>query len=71
MYISGMPGTGKTATVLEVIRDLTTQQRAGSLPYFQFVEINAMKIKTPEDAYTILCREVLVLICPDTLTLNP
>jgi hypothetical protein len=59
LYISGMPGTGKTATVLEVIRDLTAKQRAGELPYFEFIEINAMKIKAPEDAYSILCREVL------------
>uniref|UniRef100_A0A8C3Q193 Origin recognition complex subunit 1 n=1 Tax=Chrysolophus pictus TaxID=9089 RepID=A0A8C3Q193_CHRPC len=50
MYISGVPGTGKTATVHEVIRCL---QRAteDDLPSFQFIEINGMKLTDPHQAY--------------------
>jgi len=36
LYISGMPGTGKTATTMEVIRDLKSKYK------FSFLSINAM-----------------------------
>ena len=58
LYISGMPGTGKTATVHEVIRDLQRKvaQSKGKIPEFQFVEINGMKLPHPYNAYTHLYR---------------
>ena len=40
MYISGVPGTGKTATVMEVIRNLKEQAEEGELPDFDFIDIN-------------------------------
>ena len=40
MYISGVPGTGKTATVMEVIRTLKEHASEGELPDFDFIEIN-------------------------------
>ena len=40
MYISGVPGTGKTATVMEVIRTLKEHAAEGELPDFDFIEIN-------------------------------
>ncbi|KAK9456090.1 P-loop containing nucleoside triphosphate hydrolase protein [Dipodascopsis uninucleata] len=49
IYISGTPGTGKTATVKQVIRLLKEQSYD-----FTFVEINGMKIVQPIQAYTIL-----------------
>jgi origin recognition complex subunit 1 len=36
LYISGMPGTGKTATTLEVIQKLKKEK------HFRFLNINAM-----------------------------
>ncbi|XP_073419746.1 origin recognition complex subunit 1 isoform X2 [Dendrobates tinctorius] len=51
MYISGVPGTGKTATVHEVIRSLQTAVEDDDLPSFQFIEINGMKLTDPHQAY--------------------
>ena len=50
MYISGVPGTGKTATVHEVIRSI--QECHEDLPEFQFVEVNGMKLTEPAQAYS-------------------
>ena len=50
MYISGVPGTGKTATVHEVIRSI--QEADDDLPEFTFVEINGMKLTEPAQAYS-------------------
>ncbi|XP_033222772.1 origin recognition complex subunit 1 [Belonocnema kinseyi] len=51
IYISGVPGTGKTATVNEVISCLTKLVSQGELPSFQFVDINGMKLTEPRQAY--------------------
>ncbi|NXY90956.1 ORC1 protein, partial [Alcedo cyanopectus] len=51
MYISGVPGTGKTATVHEVICCLQQAAENDNLPSFQFVEINGMKLTDPHQAY--------------------
>ncbi|XP_075676508.1 origin recognition complex subunit 1-like [Dermatophagoides pteronyssinus] len=45
MYISGVPGTGKTATLCEVKRKLN--EEAKNLPKFKFIEINGMKLAQP------------------------
>ena len=50
MYISGVPGTGKTATVHEVLRSI--QEAEDDLPEFTFVEINGMKLTEPAQAYS-------------------
>ena len=50
MYISGVPGTGKTATVHEVLRSI--QEADDDLPEFTFVEINGMKLTEPAQAYS-------------------
>jgi len=52
MYISGVPGTGKTATVNEVIRELENERDEGLLPAFQYIEINGMKLTEPNQAYS-------------------
>jgi len=44
LYISGMPGTGKTATVLEVINRLRKDAKEGKIPNFEFIDINGMGI---------------------------
>ena len=51
MYISGVPGTGKTATVYQVISFLHEEYEAGDLPYFRFIEINGMRLTDPHQAY--------------------
>ncbi|KAJ3294697.1 Origin recognition complex, subunit 1 [Borealophlyctis nickersoniae] len=54
IYISGVPGTGKTATVHAVIRALTANAEAEELAPFQFVEINGMKLTDPSQSYSLL-----------------
>uniref|UniRef100_A0A8D3AXF3 Origin recognition complex subunit 1 n=1 Tax=Scophthalmus maximus TaxID=52904 RepID=A0A8D3AXF3_SCOMX len=51
MYISGVPGTGKTATVHEVMRCLQHAADVDEIPPFHFIEINGMKMTDPHQAY--------------------
>ena len=51
MYISGVPGTGKTATVHEVAMHLKQSVVAGDISEFQFIEINGMRLTAPHQAY--------------------
>lgn len=51
MYISGVPGTGKTATVHEVMRCLQHVADGDDIPPFHFIEINGMKMTDPHQAY--------------------
>lgn len=41
LYIAGVPGTGKTATVLRVMYDLAARE---DLPEFEYVMINGMRL---------------------------
>ncbi|KAH8676360.1 ATPase [Xylariales sp. PMI_506] len=54
IYISGTPGTGKTATVREVVSKLDDAVRSDELDDFIFVEINGMKITDPHQSYSLL-----------------
>ncbi|RBR06518.1 uncharacterized protein FIESC28_11030 [Fusarium coffeatum] len=54
IYISGTPGTGKTATVREVVSRLEEAVGSDELDDFIFVEINGMKITDPHQSYTLL-----------------
>lgn len=66
MYISGVPGTGKTATVTSVINFLLKKCQRGALPEFQFVSVNGMKLTEPRQAYVEVIgkelRDVTVVI---------
>jgi origin recognition complex subunit 1 len=53
-YISGTPGTGKTATVREVVSHLERAVQADELEDFIFVEINGMKLTDPYQSYSLL-----------------
>jgi Cdc6-like AAA superfamily ATPase len=56
IYISGMPGTGKTATVLATVQELKAEAEKGLLPDFDFLEINCLRLQSPAQAYTVLWR---------------
>ena len=54
IYISGTPGTGKTATVREVVASLHGAVDREELDDFIFVEINGMKVTEPSQSYSLL-----------------
>lgn len=54
IYISGTPGTGKTATVREVVTQLHAAVQAEELEDFVFVEINGMRVADPHHSYSLL-----------------
>jgi origin recognition complex subunit 1 len=54
IYISGTPGTGKTATVREVVAQLNASVMEEELDDFIFVEINGMKVTDPHQSYSLL-----------------
>jgi origin recognition complex subunit 1 len=54
IYIAGTPGTGKTATVREVVAQLNASVLAEELDDFIFVEINGMKVTDPHQSYSLL-----------------
>lgn len=47
-----MPGTGKTATTLETIRNLSKHNK------FEFLHINAMSLTNPNLVYTIMHEKI-------------
>ncbi|KAI8918618.1 P-loop containing nucleoside triphosphate hydrolase protein, partial [Powellomyces hirtus] len=54
IYIAGVPGTGKTATVHAVMRNMLEAMEEDEISPFQFVEINGMKLTEPAQSYSIL-----------------
>jgi len=58
MYISGVPGTGKTATVTQVIKKLQSASLAGQLPKFLYIEINGMRLTDPKQAYVQIYQQI-------------
>nr|XP_044995146.1 origin recognition complex subunit 1 isoform X2 [Jaculus jaculus] len=58
MYISGVPGTGKTATVHEVIRCLQQAAQTKDVPPFQYVEVNGMKLTEPHQVYVQILQKL-------------
>ena len=52
LYISGMPGTGKTATTMEVMRNLKKKYK------FSFLSINAMALTNPNSVYTVIYESI-------------
>ena len=62
MYISGMPGTGKTATVLEVVKELEESACDGDMPTFQFVHLNGLNLTNPQQVFQVILK-VCVCMC--------
>lgn len=54
LYIHGVPGTGKTMSVLAVMRTVKSEVDAGSIKPYCFVEINGLKLASPENIYSVI-----------------
>ena len=58
IYISGVPGTGKTATVNEVVKCLKKLADKGEMENFDFIDINGMKLSEPRQAYVQILKQI-------------
>ncbi|CAK9824783.1 Origin recognition complex subunit 1 [Anthophora retusa] len=58
IYISGVPGTGKTATVNEAVRCLQKLILKGQLDDFNYAAINGMKLTEPRQAYVQILKQL-------------
>ncbi|CDO65313.1 origin recognition complex subunit 1, putative [Plasmodium reichenowi] len=67
LYISGMPGTGKTATVYSVIQLLQNKSRKKLLPTFNVYEINGMNVVHPNAAYQVFYKQLFNKKPPNAL----
>ena len=56
MYISGVPGTGKTATVKGVAQHLQKAADQGEIPPFKFIELNGMQLTEPSQAFVTILK---------------
>ncbi|XVF69646.1 hypothetical protein PTKIN_Ptkin11bG0098400 [Pterospermum kingtungense] len=54
LYIHGVPGTGKTMSVLAVMRNIKSEVDAGSIKPYCFVEVNGLKLASPENIYRVI-----------------
>lgn len=54
LYISGMPGTGKTATTLEVIKKLNEERKKR----FKFIHVNGMQLNNSSVMYSLIYKEI-------------
>ena len=54
VYLSGVPGTGKTLVVREAMRRLALKELSGQVMPFQFYEVNCLRLETPRELYSEL-----------------
>ena len=54
LYMSGVPGTGKTLVVREVMRQLTNKQLKGEIGNFQFYELNCLRLESTRELFSRL-----------------
>ena len=59
MYISGMPGSGKSCTVASAVAAL---MQDASIPKFKCLEINCLRLRTPIDACKIYIYQIYLCI---------
>ena len=63
-----MPGTGKTATVLEVVNEL--QQLAeggGDIPVFQFVHLNGLNLTNPQQVFQVILKVCIICVLSEDI----
>ena len=66
IYLSGVPGTGKTYTVKKTIESLLNKNPN----MFLFAEINGFKLINLDDCYESLCDKLNITISPGTTALT-
>ena len=54
LYISGMPGTGKTATTLEILRHIEQNAKEYRDIKIKIIKINGMTLQNPHQVYSLM-----------------
>ena len=55
LYVSGMPGTGKTASVMEAVKQMGGNK---SIPPFVFARVNSMRLDTPRVVFNSIHQQI-------------
>lgn len=65
LYISGVPGVGKTAIVNKVVRELMLLSTDSDLPQFKYIFLNGMKLNKPEKIYVqfLQVKQIFLTFC--------
>jgi Cdc6-like AAA superfamily ATPase len=58
MFVSGVPGTAKSASIRAVSEALQAERDAGNIANFQFIEVNGMMLTAPQHIYSELWQAV-------------
>jgi len=58
MFVSGVPGTGKTATVMEVVTTLQEMAEDDEIDQFNLVQVNGMKLTHPHQTYVEMLKQL-------------
>jgi len=59
LYVAGVPGTGKTATMREVLKTLSEQVNVGEIDDFNTAWVNGMNLATPKNVFVDIYRQFL------------
>lgn len=51
LYISGVPGTGKTLCVREVMRRMAQEQLDANVAEYDYYEVNCLQLESPKDIF--------------------
>jgi Cdc6-like AAA superfamily ATPase len=70
LYISGVPGVGKTAIVNKVVRELMLLSTDSDLPQFKYIFLNGMKLNKPEKIYNQLLQVTISFFSSSFISLN-
>ena len=54
VYVSGVPGMGKTATIKDVVEQMTLSSEKGEMKQFDYLELNGLKLLSPTVTYEVL-----------------
>ncbi|XP_004345448.2 Cdc6B protein [Capsaspora owczarzaki ATCC 30864] len=61
LYISGAPGTGKTASVTELAKSIPPWESENRLPHSKTIYINCMSLKDPSELYGCIMTQLAKL----------
>ena len=56
MYISGVPGTGKSSVVMEASKRIADCAAKGLIPDFKIVKISGLQLSDPSQVYVSILK---------------